>query len=178
MIKIRSKNYALSLCAMFTAITAVLSQIAVPLPFTPVPINLATLATFLAGGLLGPVFGAVSLTTYVVLGAVGLPVFAQFTGGVGIVVGPTGGYILGYITAAWLTGLLIQKLPKGIFFSILSMSAGMLSCYLLGTAWFMFQQKVDLLAALAMCVVPFLIGDALKIVLAAFVVKAVNRFVK
>lgn len=177
MVKIRNRTYALSLCAMFTAVTAVLSQISVPLPFTPVPINLATFAVFVAGGLLGPVYGAVSLTVYAALGAVGLPVFAQFTGGVGIILGPTGGYILGYISAAWLTGFLINRLPKAIWSSVLAMSAGMLSCYLLGTAWFVVQQKVDLLAALGMCVVPFLIGDGIKIVLAAFTVKAVNRFV-
>ena len=178
MVKMRNHTYALSICAMFTAVTAVLSQISVPLPFTPVPINLATFAVFVAGGLLGPVYGAISLIVYAALGTVGLPIFAQFTGGVGIIVGPTGGYILGYISAAWLTGLLINHLPKNIWSSVLAMSAGMLSCYLLGTVWFMVQQKVDLLAALGMCVVPFLIGDAIKIVLAAFTVKAVSRLVR
>lgn len=169
----KTKN--LILCALFAAITAVLSQIAIPLPFTPVPINLATFSVFLAGGLLGAGRGAVSQAVYVLVGAVGVPVFAQFTGGLGIIAGPTGGYLVGYIAAALLTGFLLLRLPRTIWGHMLAMAIGMLSCYALGTAWFMYQQNVTLIPALGMCVIPFLIGDALKIAVAAFLVRKLNR---
>ena len=86
------RDRKITFCALFAALTAILSQIAIPIG--PVPINLATLAVFIAGGLMGPVWGAVSMIVYVALGAVGVPVFAMFTGGISIIVGPTGGYII------------------------------------------------------------------------------------
>ncbi len=173
----RPQTKIMVLCALFAALTAVLSQLSIPLPFTPVPINLATLAFFIAGGLLGPVFGAVSLTVYAILGAVGLPVFAQFTGGIGIILGPTGGYILGYIAGAFLTGLIAKRLSQSFWGNILAMTAGMAVCYAMGTAWFMISTGTGLLAALGMCVIPFLIGDALKILCAAFLVQRLARHV-
>lgn len=165
------------LCALFAAATAVLSQLSIPLPFTPVPINLATLAIFIVGGLLGPVFGSISLTVYVILGAVGLPVFAQFSGGVGIILGPTGGYILGYIGAAFITGLIAKRLSRSFWGNVVAMTAGLAVCYAMGTAWFMISTGTGLLAALGMCVVPFLIGDALKILCGAFLVNRLARHV-
>lgn len=169
----KTKN--LILCALFAAITAVLSQIAIPLPFTPVPINLATFSVFLAGGLLGAGRGAVSQAVYVLVGAIGVPVFAQFTGGLGILVGPTGGYLAGYISAAWLVGFLLPRLPRTIWGHMFAMVLGMLSCYALGTAWFMYLQNVALIPALSMCVIPFFIGDALKIAVAAFLVRKLSH---
>ena len=151
------------LYALFAALTAVLSQIAVPLPFTPVPVNLATLSVLLAGGILGAKGGAVSQTVYVLIGAVGVPVFSNFTGGFAKLAGPTGGYIAGYIAAAWLVGFLTSKRKKNLPNLILSMAAGILLCYMLGTAWFMILTKNTLLQSLTLCVIPFLIGDALKI---------------
>ncbi|SCJ77870.1 Biotin ECF transporter S component BioY [uncultured Clostridium sp.] len=154
----------LILCAIFAALTAVFSQIAIPLPM--VPINLAMLAVFIAGGVLGPWVGALSQVVYVLLGAVGLPVFSQFTGGLGIIVGPTGGYIAGYVVAALITGLTVQKWCSPLPLA-LGMVAGMAACYALGTAWFMVVTGSALGAALMTCAVPFLIGDAVKIAVAA-----------
>ncbi len=158
------------LYALFAALTAVFSQIAVPLPFTPVPVNLATLSVLLAGGILGAKGGAVSQTVYVLIGAVGVPVFSNFTGGFAKLAGPTGGYIAGYIAAAWLVGFLTSKRKKNLPNLILSMAAGILLCYMLGTAWFMILTKNTLLQSLTLCVIPFLIGDALKIAAAGFFV--------
>ncbi len=174
--KVQTKNMVL--CALFAAVTAVLSQLAVPLPFTPVPINLATLSVLVAGGLLGPLYGAISLTIYVVMGAVGLPVFAQFSGGAAIVVGPTGGYIIGYIAVAFVTGLLVNRLPQKLWGIVVAMIAGSLTLYTLGTAWFMFSTGTGFLAALGMCVIPFLIGDALKIAVGSVLVQTVAKAVK
>ncbi|WP_101696647.1 biotin transporter BioY [Clostridium minihomine] len=148
-------------CALFAALTAVCSQIIIPL--APVPVNLATLSVFVAGGILGAKLGAVSQVVYVLLGAFGVPVFAMFTGGMGKLIGPTGGYIIGYVAAAWLTGFLIERWGGQVHTIILAMVLGLSVCYILGTTWFMFVTKTGLVEALMMCVVPFLVGDALKI---------------
>lgn len=171
------KTRNLILCAFFAAITAVLSQIIIPIPLL-VPINLATLSVLLAGGLLGAAGGAVSQAVYVLMGALGVPVFANFHGGFQTIAGPTGGYIIGYILCAWLTGLLLRRLPQTIVFHMLAMVIGTLALYTLGTAWFMYLQNVALLPALGMCVIPFLAGDAFKIVLAAFLVKKIGKLTK
>ena len=104
-----SRTANLALCGLFAAITAVCSYVSIPLGFTPVPVNLATLAVFLAGGILGSRYGTISLAVYTLLGAAGIPVFSEFRGGLGVLAGPTGGYIIGYIAAAFLTGLIVEK---------------------------------------------------------------------
>jgi len=167
----------LILCALFAALTAVCAIIAVPLPFTPVPISLATLAVFLAGGLLGAKYGVISQVVYVILGAIGLPVFANFTGGIGVITGPTGGYIIGFIAAAWITGLIVTKTSGKFLWNIVAMIAGLALCYALGTIWFIYLTKTGLAAALLMCVVPFLIGDALKIIAASILVNRLRKFI-
>ncbi len=110
--KTEQKRYvrttALVLCGVFAALMAVCSFITIPLGFTPIPVNLATLGVFLTGGILGKKYGSISLTVYILLGAAGIPVFAGFKGGLGVLVGPTGGYIIGYLAAAFLTGLLVE----------------------------------------------------------------------
>lgn len=109
-IRTYSKTTYMALCGLFAALTAVCSYISIPLGFTPVPVNLATLAVFLAGGLLGKKYGTVALAVYALIGAVGVPVFSEFRGGLSVLAGPTGGYIIGYIAAAFIVGLLIEVL--------------------------------------------------------------------
>jgi biotin transport system substrate-specific component len=171
------KTKMMILCALFAALTAVCSMISIPLPFTPVPINLATLSVFLAGGLLGSKYGFLSQLVYVILGAVGLPVFHNFSGGLGIITGPTGGYIIGYAAAAWLIGFLAEKLGREFYKNIIGMTAGLAVCYGLGTLWFMVLTSTGFAAALIMCVVPFLIGDAVKIAAGAILVKKLHRLI-
>ncbi|MCI1965528.1 MAG: biotin transporter BioY [Oscillospiraceae bacterium] len=163
----RKKIFELLSCAMFAALTAVLSQFSIPIG--PVPINLATFSVFLAGGILGAGGGLLSQVVYILLGAAGIPVFAGFSGGIGVILGPTGGYIVGYAAAAWLVGKLEHRLGNGFLSAAASMAAGLVVCYFLGTAWFMVVTKRTLVESLMLCVVPFLIGDALKIAVAAAV---------
>jgi biotin transport system substrate-specific component len=167
----KSKTLKMILCAVFAAITAVLSQIVIPIG--PVPINLATFAVFCAGALLGSKLGALSLITWVVLGAAGVPVFAMFRGGVGALVGPTGGYIIGYVPAAFITGLLSERFNGGnkTYPYPVAMSTGMLTYFVLGTAWFVFSTGTGLWEALMICVIPFLPGEFLKIAAATVFVK-------
>jgi len=169
-----SKTTNLILCALFAALTAVFSWIAIPLPFTPVPVVLATMATCLAGSLLGPRYGSFSMIVYVLLGAAGIPVFHSFTGGLGILAGPTGGYIIGYIISALICGLLLDVLAKKklTWWSMaVSMTAGLTGCYVLGTLWFIISTGNSLGAALVMCVLPFLPGEILKIFASMMLVK-------
>lgn len=172
----KMKTKSLVICALMAALTAVFSQIAVPIG--PVPINLALLSIFVAGAFLGPVYGTLSQLVYVLLGAIGVPVFAHFSGGLSIVVGPTGGYIIGYIFTAFITGIIIKKSKKSILMYVIAMILGLVACYTLGTAWFMYVTKRTLMESLALCVLPFLIGDAVKIALAIVITKRLEKVIK
>lgn len=162
-----SNTRNLVLCAVCAAITCILAPLSIPLA-GGVPVSLATFAVMLSGVLLGGPLGALSQLIYVLLAAVGLPVLAGWTGGLGIVLGMTGGYIIGYIPCAWLTGLIYKKYgetakkPVKILFMILGMTAGNIVLYVIGTAWFMFITEMTLEASLAACVIPFIPGNIIK----------------
>lgn len=180
--KTSTKN--LVLCAMCAALTCVLSPISIPVG--QVPISLATFAVMLSAALLGPKWGVLSQVVYLLLGCIGVPVFAGFSAGVGCIVGPTGGYLLGYLVLAAVEGLLYrllssekQKLLKKSGVLIVSMVVGTAALYTMGTIWFITVTHTPLAAALLACVVPFLLGDAVKIavvtVLAPQLERVLNR---
>ena len=156
----------LVLAALLTALTAVCSQIQIPLPM--VPINLALFAVHLAGALLGAKWGALSMTAYALLGVVGAPVFAGFSSGPVVLFGKTGGYILGYILCALLVGLISRRIGYTARGLVIAMVAGVAACYVFGTIWFMVITGMSLQLSLTYCVLPFLPGDAVKIALATF----------
>ena len=160
------------LIAMFAAVMAVCSWISIPIG--SIPITLQTFGVFCALSLLGGRNGTFSIAVYILLGAVGLPVFTGFKGGIGALTGPTGGYILGFILMALLywcgTKLLGSKLPV----SIGLLTAGLLVCYLFGTIWFVFgysngESSMSFYKALKLCVIPFIPFDIIKLVLAAVI---------
>ncbi len=163
----RKKIVSLVMCAFFTALTCVLSQLAVPIG--PVPVNLATLSVLCSGLMLGAKKGALSQAVYVLLGAAGIPVFAMFTGGMGIVFGPTGGFIAGYIAAAWVSGFIAQKKRGSLANLVAAASAGAAACLLLGSLYYAFSCNRPLSETLLVCVVPFLPGEALKIAVASVI---------
>ncbi|MFV0516349.1 MAG: biotin transporter BioY [Aminipila sp.] len=167
-----SNTKNLLLCGIFAAVTGITSGIIIPLPFTPVPMTLATLAVMLAGGLLGSKYGAISMIVYTLLGAFGAPVFSGYTGGMGKLLGPTGGYIIGYILTAYIVGLVIEKSKEkpSFWLTAIAMLLGISVCYILGTLWFMFSTHTPLWASLVSCVFPFLIGDVIKIVAGSILV--------
>ena len=133
-----------------------------------IPINLALFAVHLCGALLGAKWGALSMAVYALLGAVGVPVFAGFGSGPAVLFGKTGGYIIGYILCAAIVGLLSCRLGFTFPKLCLSMVVGVAVCYVFGTAWFMVISGLNLATSLSYCVLPFLPGDAVKILLAAF----------
>ena len=168
-----ARTRRLALCALLTALTAVCSQIAVATPWG-VPVNLALFAVYMAGTLLGPVWGAASQGVFLALAAFGLPVMAGFQGGAAAVFGRTGGYALGYVLAAAVTGALCAH-KRSFARLCAAMALGCAECYFFGTVWFLALTGMELKAALALCVLPFLPGDAVKIALAAALTRLLDR---
>lgn len=154
----------ITITALFAALICVCAPWAIPVG--PVPISLATFVVYLAAAVLGWKRGCVAVIVYVLLGAVGVPVFSGFSGGVQKLVSMTGGYIVGYIPCALIVGLFADKFSK-IWSYAVGMVAGTVVLYALGTAWFIFLAKCTLGYALTVCVVPFLLGDAAKIAAAS-----------
>ena len=177
----------LVLAALFSGLTAVLSWINVPLFFTPVPVNLALIGPYLAGLLLGVRYGCLSQLLYILLGCVGLPVFAGFSAGAGVLAGPTGGFIAGYVLCAAICGLsgrsAYASAGRSAYASgsasagrrVVLMCGGLLACYGCGLAWFMISSGSTLGAGLVACVLPFLPGDAVKIAAAALLAARLNN---
>jgi biotin transport system substrate-specific component len=149
--------------AMFGAATAAGAYLIIPLP--PVPVTLQTFFMALAAVLLGPRLGAVSQSVYVLLGVIGLPVFAGGKAGLGVLLGPTGGYLAGFVAGAWLTGLIAKTgaQPAGALRTALAVAAGYAVVYLLGMSGLCVLARLSPLKAFSAGVVPFLVGDALKV---------------
>jgi len=171
----KMKTAQLVLCAFFAALSAVLSQIMIPIG--PVPIALTHVSIFMAVGLLGTKYGALSQIVFVLMGAVGIPVFAGFMGGMGYIAGPTGGFIVGYLGCALTTGLIIDRLGTSVKALIPAMYAGWAVTYALGIPWFMYVTNMHLIAAL-IYMVPFLPGDLLKTILSAVLVNRLRPKVR
>lgn len=163
------------------ALIAVCSWISIPLP--TVPITLQTMGVCLIAGLFGLKRGTLATVVYIALGALGVPVFSGFTGGVGIILGQTGGYIIGFIFTALIVGFASDKFKGRLLPLILSMVIGILVCYAFGTAWFAVvyaksNEPASLLTILGWCVFPFLLPDAVKIAVAAVLANRLKKFVK
>ncbi len=167
----------LVMCGLFAALNAICAQIFIPLGFTPIPMNLGTLGVFLTGGLLGRKYGVISMGVYILLGAAGIPVFSGFRGGLGILAGPTGGYIAGYLLAVFIIGIILEKGHAKLTLRLLSMTAGLAACYCLGTLWFMISTGTGFYAAFVSCVLPFLPADAVKIFAASFLIRRLKPFI-
>ncbi len=161
---------------MFTAIIAVCAFISIP---SSVPFTLQTFAIFLAVLVLGGKMGSLSVFIYLCLGAIGVPIFAGFNGGIGVLLGNTGGYILGFMFIALIMWMFETVLPKRNFFIILSMIVGLFVCYAFGSIWFVIVYTkntgaIGIGATLMMCVIPYIIPDFIKM----FVAFALSRRIK
>ena len=171
--------YDICVTALFTAVITVCAWITVNIPIGVVPFTMQTFGVLCAAGILGAKRGTASVAVYILIGVVGLPVFSGFKGGIGSILGPTGGFILGFILTAALVGLMAEKFGRKLIILILTMIVGVLLCYVAGVVWFMFvyDSGKGLGGALMTCVVPFLVPDALKILAASIVVNRVSKFV-
>ncbi len=154
--------------SLFGAATAAGAYIIIPTP--PVPITLQTLFLMLAGTLLGGRLGAMSQIVYILIGLMGLPVFAGGKAGLGVLFGPTGGYLIGFVAAAFVIGWMMQmKKNAGAAWAAFSMVVGTALIYLLGVAQLSIVAKLSLIKAVSLGVVPFLIGDAVKVTAAVII---------
>lgn len=163
--------------SLFGAMTAVGAFIMIPLPL--VPITLQNFFLALAAALLGGPLGALSQIVYVALGLIGLPVFAGGKAGLGVLLGPTGGYLLGFIAGAWIIGILAgMKERPGIVWLSFTMILGHLVIYGIGTAQLAFVAKLSPAQALAVGVFPFIPGDIVKILAASLIVLKVRHYIQ
>jgi biotin transport system substrate-specific component len=162
--------------ALFAALTAAVAPFKIPLGFTPVPITLQTLVVLMSGAMLGPYYGALAMILYIVVGVLGLPVFAGGGSGIGAILGPTGGYLISYFIAAFVIGktLQIRKKPKYLDY-VIAMIAGTIVIYVLGAGWaLVVVPGLTILAVLTGWVLPFIIGDTIKLLAAAYISKNIN----
>lgn len=166
--------------ALFACLMAICSWISIP---GEVPFTLQTMGVFLAIGLLGGKRGTLAVLVYILMGVIGLPVFSGFSGGIGKLVGVTGGYIVGFLASALVMWAMEALLGKKKWVLALSMVIGLLVCYAFGTAWFMVlytssKGAITLGAVLGMCVIPYIIPDVIKIAVALLLTNILKRFVK
>lgn len=164
-ISVRTKQ--LTLIGLMTAVICILGPLSIPLPMSPVPISFTNFAIFLAIYLLEVKGGTICFLVYLCLGTVGLPVFSGFSGGLGKLAGPTGGYLIGFIFLALIQGLMMQRFPGKTAAAVAGMILGMAVCYLFGTVWLASQMELSFTSALFIGVIPYLPGDAIKIIVAA-----------
>ena len=162
--------------AVSAAIIAVCSWISVP---APVPFTLQTFGVFLTSGLFGRKKGALAVAVFIFLGAIGIPVFSGGRGGLGVLFGETGGYIIGFLPAAFLCGSICEKKEKSISRLILAMLSGLVVCYASGVLWAYFaylrQDGLGFIIVLTKHIAAFIIPDLAKIIAAAFAVRALNK---
>ena len=184
------KTIDLVYIAVGTALIAICSWISIP---TTVPFTLQTFAVFCVLGFLGGKRGTISVLIYILLGVIGVPVFAGFKAGVGVIIGTTGGYIVGFILMGllyWLAEVLFKKYMRSIRMTAANvavraavMIVGLLVCYAFGTAWFIVAyarsaEAVGLITALGWCVIPFIVPDLVKMAAAIVIASRLKRYLK
>jgi biotin transport system substrate-specific component len=174
----RRAAITVALVVGFALLTAAASQVKVPLPFTPVPVTGQTFVVLLAGATLGSRAGAASQMLYILLGIAGLPFFAGGSSGWEYATGGTFGYLIGFVVAAAVVGYLAeQKRDRTVATALPAFLAGTALIYLLGVSWLMVALQVDFFDAVTKGLLPFLAGDALKIILAGTLLPAAWRLI-
>lgn len=167
----------LTFTALMAAILCIMGPIVIPIG--TVPISFANMAIYLTIILLDKKKAIISVAIYLLIGLVGLPVFAGFSAGAGKLFGPTGGYLMGYLVLSFIGGNLLEKGKwqerQKLWYQILALSVGTLGLYFVGTLWLMYQSKLNLMTALSVGVFPFVIFDAIKILLAVNIGNSIKK---
>lgn len=163
--------------SVFTAMISICSWISIP---SSIPFTLQTMGVFTTVGLLGGKRGTLTVLTYILLGAIGIPVFAGLTGGISVLLGTTGGYIIGFLLSALLMWGIETIMGRNQIVLAFSMIAGLIVCYVFGTAWFMLiytqhSGVIGLSTVLGLCVIPFIIPDLIKIGVALFLINRLKK---
>lgn len=169
----KSTVFNMTSCALMAALMCVLCPMSVPIG--PIPISLSILVILLTVYVLGTWRALVSYTVYLLLGAVGMPVFSGFQGGLAKLAGPTGGYLAGFWLMILVAGIIMEKGKRNLLVTILGMLVGVAIDYAVGTAWFVFQTESTVVHALDVCVYPFIPFDVAKIVIAVLLGSVVYK---
>lgn len=163
------KNFSikqLTLVGVMAAVLCVLGPWTLHIPISPVPVSLGMLGIYFTTSVLGMRLGTASVLIYILLGLVGIPVFTGFTAGPGKLLGPTGGYIIGYIFMALICGFFADKFNKKLPLYFLGMVLGTAACYFFGTLWLAYQMHYTFFQALMAGVIPFIPADLVKLIIA------------
>lgn len=173
----KSKAGDLVFIALFAVLIAVCSWISIP---TAIPFTMQTFAVYLALNFLGGKKGTAAVCIYLLLGLIGLPVFSNFTSGIGVLLGTAGGYMMGWILSGFVMSFLEKMLGRKIWAQAVSMLTGLLVCYITGTAWFMMVYArtagvIGISTALLLCVIPFVIPDLVKLGLALWISQRLKK---
>ena len=167
-------TFQIALVALMTAITCVMGPFSIPIPISPVPISLTNLAIYFITCIIGWKLGTLSYLLYLCIGIVGLPVFSSFSSGFGKLLGPTGGYLIGFIFLAVISGICFEKTNNRIF-QIIGLILGTAVCYLFGTVWLCYQAGLTFYQGLWAGVIPYIPGDLVKIVLAVLFAPVIRK---
>ena len=167
----------LTLIALMAALTCILGPMSIALPFTPVPISFTNLVIYFSIMVIGMKRGTISYLVYLLIGAVGLPVFSGFSGGLAKLAGPTGGYLVGFIFLALISGFFTEKFSNNVIMTAIGMILGTAVTYTFGTIWLCAQMHLTFIQRLYAGVIPYLPGEAAKIVIAIIVGSAVKKAV-
>jgi len=163
----QQKTITMTLIALMTAVTCILAPISITIPISVVPISFTNLAVYISAIILGWKKGTVSYLVYLLIGLVGLPVFSSFSSGPAKLLGPTGGYLIGFIFMALIIGFFVDRFSDKIYMYVLGMILGTIVAYAFGTGWLAYQSEMTFTAAFFAGVVPFIIGDIAKIIIAS-----------
>lgn len=159
----------LCIISIFSALIVICSWITIPFA---IPFTMQLFGIFLASGYLGLKKGFLAILIYLVVGLIGLPVFSNFNGGIGVLFGPTGGYLIGFLFIPLIVGI---KKKHTIFSLILLMLLSLIVSYLFGSLWFYIYNKVDFKTILITCVIPFILPDLFKILLSALIIERIKK---
>ena len=176
----RKRILNLTYIAIGAALMAICAWITIPIG--PVPFTMQTFAVLTVAGILGWKRAVASVLAYMGLGMMGLPVFSGFGGGIGVLAGVTGGYIVGFVFTAWIVGWAADRFRR-ILPLALSMVAGIFLCYVFGTIWYLWiytrsTGAVGMLSVLSVCVFPYILPDLFKAALALFLTKRLRKYIK
>lgn len=170
-IKVRTKTNTkeITLIGLMSAIMCILGPLSIPIPFSIVPISFTNLAIYFTVFLLGWKKGTISYLIYLFIGLVGVPVFSNFGAGPGKLVGPTGGYIVGFILLSIISGVFIERFQGKIYMYVIGLLIGLIITYALGTAWLAYQLDLTFVEGLFAGVIPYIPGDIIKIIIAIMI---------
>lgn len=173
----KSNVYQITIIGLMTAVICILGPLSIPIGV--VPISFTNLAIFFALYILGKKKATLSFMIYMLIGLVGVPVFSGFSGGPTKLLGPTGGYIIGFLFMALISGFFIDKFIDNWYLCVLGMIIGATVCYIFGTVWLSYQADISISAALVVGVIPFIPADLAKILIAAFIGPQIrNRLIR